>query len=185
MRKGHYGWSKDVDIFQAHPIYLNNTPEATFRHGVLNIGDGVFDGVNSGRYVGSMSGTYLAINAASGFQGDFIDLQLAGIAYIKLDASGNVVNYVGTYLGLRNPFEDSTYGLVNIGSQFFTGAGQFAGSASGTYLAINSLGSFTGNYIDCQLNGVSKFSVSAAGLITAGGVGIPDDLLALDWMQVS
>jgi len=45
-------------------------------------------------------------------------------------------------------------------------------STSGTYVGVNAATGFTGNLIDAQLNGVSKFSVSSAGVISGNGSGL-------------
>ncbi|MFA6082137.1 MAG: tail fiber domain-containing protein [Patescibacteria group bacterium] len=42
-------------------------------------------------------------------------------------------------------------------------------STAGTGIGVNAATGFTGNLIDAQLNGVSKFAVSSAGVITAAG----------------
>ena len=67
----------------------------------------------------------------------------------------------------------ANYGLLNIGpaSTAFDGAtaGKFAGSASGTQLAINAVTGFAGNLIDAQVGGASKFSVTNAGVVQQKG----------------
>jgi hypothetical protein len=56
-----------------------------------------------------------------------------------------------------------------------TTTGKFVGAATGTYQAINSVGSVAYNYVDFQKNGSSKFKVDSTGktsyasTITAGG----------------
>ena len=40
-------------------------------------------------------------------------------------------------------------------------------SAAGTYVGVNAAGGFTGNLLDLQLNGVSKFKVDSTGAVTA------------------
>src|SRR6267142_1226791 len=50
-----------------------------------------------------------------------------------------------------------------------TGATSAAWSTSGTGLGVNAASGFTGNLIDAQLNGVSKFLVSSAGAATLAG----------------
>lgn len=45
----------------------------------------------------------------------------------------------------------------------------FAGSANGTFLAVNSAAAFTGNLVDLQVNGVSKFSVNYQGNLSWAG----------------
>lgn len=56
---------------------VNAAPAATTQRGLVNLGAGPFDGT-AGSFAGSSSGTHLAINAASGFVGNLIDLQVGG-----------------------------------------------------------------------------------------------------------
>lgn len=53
-----------------------------------------------------------------------------------------------------------------------TGATSTAWSTNGTGLGVNAATGFTGNLIDLQMNGVSRFSVSAAGVLTGNGSGL-------------
>ena len=57
-------------------------------------------------------------------------------------------------------------GTVSIGGGYWDGstAGKFVGSTSGTSIAVNE--AIVGNFLDFQLAGVSKFSVSSTGLLT-------------------
>jgi hypothetical protein len=75
------------------------------------------------------------------------------------------------------PTASANYGLLNIGAAAtgFDGstAGFFAGSASGTQLALNAASGFTGNLVDMQLAGASKFKVTSAGVATASSFLMP------------
>jgi hypothetical protein len=51
------------------------------------------------------------------------------------------------------------------------GGNTFSGSANGTGLAINSEAAFAGNFIDAQLAGAARFSVTGAGAVTAASNG--------------
>lgn len=57
----------------------------------------------------------------------------------------------------------ANYGIVSLGSGNFTGAGvgKFVGNSSGTWIAINTSAGFAGNLIDCQIAGVSNFTVAS------------------------
>lgn len=72
------------------------------------------------------------------------------------------------------PYSGSTQGQVNIGLGItgFDGVtlGKFAGSASGTVIAVNQASGFTGNFADFQLAGSSKFTIGYDGKITLVGV---------------
>lgn len=64
--------------------------------GVLSIGSSAaaFDGSTSGYFTGSDYGTQIAVNAASGFSGNLMDLQVAGASKFKVTADG-VVSFLG------------------------------------------------------------------------------------------
>lgn len=68
------------------------------------------------------------------------------------------------------PGATANFGLVSLGAAPFDGttSGFFVGNAGGTHLAFNALSTFTGNYIDMQQIGVSKFIVTAAGSVGIG-----------------
>ena len=72
------------------------------------------------------------------------------------------------------PYSGATQGQVNIGLGItgFDGVtlGKFAGSASGTVIAVNQASGFTGNFADFQLAGSSKFTIGFDGKITVVGV---------------
>jgi hypothetical protein len=156
MELGHYGWGKKARLFQQNPVFLESPAPANSNYALLNLGNGPFDGQTPGAFHGSASGTFLAINAPIGYAGALIDTQAAGTTRFQVGISGD------TYV-LSDPFALTTFGSLNIGTKFFTGAGQFAGDANGTYLAINSPSSFIGNAIDVQTNGTSSFSISYNG----------------------
>ena len=94
-------------------------------------------------------------------------LTFAGNLGIGTSSPNGKLDIIGTVTASAN------YGLVNIGSAAiaFDGstAGYFVGSANGTELAINAVSGFTGNLIDAQVAGSSKFSVTNAGAVTIAG----------------
>ena len=142
--------SKDVRISQA--------PAASSQHGLLSIGSGGF----SGNFVGAGSGTFLAINAAAGFTGYLEAIQINGVSrWLVQDNAGFLT---GTPPGTAN------FGLFNLGGLLntFDGStgGFFTGSGSGTFLAINGNSGFTGNLVDVQLQGASRFRVTSTGATT-------------------
>jgi hypothetical protein len=63
------------------------------------------------------------------------------------------------------PVASANYGTVSLGSGAFDGvtAGFFAGSASGTSLAVNEASTFVGNLTDLRVGGVAKFKVAYNG----------------------
>jgi hypothetical protein len=68
------------------------------------------------------------------------------------------------------PTASANYGTVSIGGNAFDGstAGKFAGSASGTSLAINEATGYGGDLINAQINGSSNFRVNSSGFIGVG-----------------
>ena len=89
-------------------------------------------------------------------------------SYLAYNGNGNNDFVIST------PFSTSTQGQVNIGLGItgFDGVtlGKFAGSASGTVIAINQASGFAGNFADFQLAGSSKFTIGPDGKITVVGV---------------
>jgi hypothetical protein len=79
-------------LVQNNAGFLTNAPNAAPNFGLFNLGDllNTFDGSTGGHFVGSGSGTYLAINAGSGFAGSLIDAQLQGAARFKVSNTGAV-----------------------------------------------------------------------------------------------
>jgi len=64
----------------------------TTNKGVLSIGNNPasFDGSTTGFFSGSENGTLIAANAASGYAGNLIDLQVAGVSKFKVDSTGAI-----------------------------------------------------------------------------------------------
>ena len=69
---------------------IAKAPVATANSGTFSVGGGPFDGSTSGYFVGSSSGTSLAINEASGYGGNLLDLQTAGVSKFSVTGNGNV-----------------------------------------------------------------------------------------------
>jgi hypothetical protein len=71
------------------------------------------------------------------------------------------------------PYSGATQGQINIGLGItgFDGVtlGKFAGSASGTVIAVNQASGFTGNFADFQLAASSKFTIGYDGKVTVVG----------------
>ncbi len=69
------------------------------------------------------------------------------------------------------PVATANYGLISLGSGGFAGGGgsNFAGSSSGTHIAVNAVGGYAGNLFDLQVAGVSKINVDASGDVSTAG----------------
>lgn len=96
-------------------------PQASANCGLVSFGSGAWDGATAGYFVGSANGTTIAVNNASGYSGDMINLEVAGISAFKVSGSaitfGNVtadnditVNFTGTSnSGVLKWMEDEDY----------------------------------------------------------------------------
>ncbi|MDD3234474.1 MAG: hypothetical protein PHG46_04290, partial [Candidatus Omnitrophica bacterium] len=84
---------------------------------------------------------------------------------LDLQVSGN--SRMRVYSGMNS----ADYGLLSLGTGYWDGSssGHFAGSADGTMLAVNTPAGFTGNFIDLQAGGASRFYVDYLGNIVSSG----------------
>lgn len=72
-----------------HSIGVRGVPFAQATGGLLEIGAVTsFDGSTSGFFSGSGSGTYIALNAASGFAGNLLDIRVANTQVFQVSGSG-------------------------------------------------------------------------------------------------
>ncbi|MBX9766693.1 MAG: hypothetical protein K2X47_05425, partial [Bdellovibrionales bacterium] len=123
---------------------------------------------------GSVQTVMSAISSLGGFVGtasnDKLGLLTNSATRVTVDASGNVG------FGTTSPLDpvsigtavtaSATRALVNLSNTALSG-----GSANGTYIGANPA-AFTGNFIDLQVGGVSRFRVSNAGVISGDGSGL-------------
>jgi len=113
----------------------------------------VIDKATSGNYTGIKLN--VTETSAPGTADKLLDLQVGGASLFQI------------YNGVNS----ANYGLLSIGSGYWDGAtsGYFSGSTSGTLLAGNTASEFTGNLLDLQIAGVSKFKIDSTGNIIVGG----------------
>jgi len=88
----------------------------------------------------------------------------------KLGIGGNAISSLTVPIA---PTVNANYGLLSLGAGPFDGSttGFFVGDATasgGTHIAVNAVTGFAGNFVDLQVAGVRKFSVSNAGDISVG-----------------
>ncbi len=130
-------------------LHSYSAPVATANYGLLSIGNGLFDGTTSGHFSGSSSGTYLAVNAASGYAGNLIDLQVAGSSQFKVTSTGEVY-LASSFLASQDPANWNIRVGAGAGSSIASGAtentfvGINAGNASTTADESTYIGSFAG-----------------------------------------
>lgn len=74
-------------------------PTASANYGLVSFGSGAFDGSTAGFFSGSASGTTIAVNNASGYVGDLLRLQIAGVSKLQVDKDGNVFAPSNAYVG--------------------------------------------------------------------------------------
>ncbi len=108
------------------------------------------------------SGNYTALKL------NVTETSAPGTADKLLDLQRDSTSYFQVYNGINS----ANYGLISVGSSAWDGAtaGFFSGSANGTLLAGNAASGFTGNLLNLQVAGSSKFNVDADGNVTAAGI---------------
>lgn len=147
-------------------LHVATAPLGTSAFGLVSLGSGAFDGNTSGYFVGSANGTILAANAATGYAGNLVDLQVAGVSKFKIDSSGNVTN-AGTSTLNGNTTTSGNFAQTG-SATFSTGTG--AVSLNGpTTIAANqnfSLASGTGTFSQTY-TGTSTASSLTANSVTS------------------
>ena len=73
-------------------VFVVNTPASSGAglFGVLNVGPSPFDGLSIGQFAGSILGTFIAVNAGTGFTGNFVDFQIRGVSGFAVSSNGKV-----------------------------------------------------------------------------------------------
>lgn len=158
-------------------------PTASANYGLVNLGSGAFDGATAGFFTGNSNGTVVAVNAASGYTGDLISLQVAGAKKFKVFSTG-FVGLTSTNTGFG---EGSSSGIdfyqntaPGSGQSSFNFYGRVSSNTSGTsthfdmggknltaptgYAAASGTGSWIGARLDYTLNNTGTYSGTATGL---------------------
>lgn len=79
-------------------------PTATANRGVLSAGPSPFSGSGAGHFVGRATGTELAVNGPSSYNGDLLDLQVAGQARFRVTSRGELIGGLGTFPTMQPTF---------------------------------------------------------------------------------
>ena len=73
---------------------------ASANYGTWSLGSSPFDGSTSGFFTGSIDGTSFAINESSGYTGDLVRWQVAGVTKFKVDYQGVITGVATNVTGL-------------------------------------------------------------------------------------
>ncbi|MGZ3782411.1 MAG: tail fiber domain-containing protein [Pseudobdellovibrionaceae bacterium] len=130
----------------ASKLQVGVVPTATANYPLFALGTGPFDGTTSGFYSGNANGTFLGVNTASGYIGDFANFQINGVTKFKIDSSGNITSSGTT----------SSTGA-------FSTSGNISTTGTGT---ITSAGALT------AASGAASTSPTTGSLVVTGGAGI-------------
>ena len=84
------GGVSKFNVSNAGKLMLPTAPTASANYGTLSIGGGAFDGTTAGKFAGNASGTSLAVNEATGYTGDLMRLQIAGVSKAAVNSSGTI-----------------------------------------------------------------------------------------------
>src|SRR3989338_6602607 len=113
-------------------------------YGLLSLGSDDWDGSTSGFFSGSASGTIIAVNAISGFVGNLLDLQVAGVSKYKVAYDGTVTS-IGSQVvtGDIIPSADSVYNLGSTTAAWLNLYADNIKTVSGTNLTILTTSGYT------------------------------------------
>jgi len=157
-------------------IGITNAPRATANYGSLSIGSGAFDGSTSGKFVGSSSGTSIAVNEASGYAGNLMDLQVAGLRVLSVgyvsSLKATVLTGGSSGIILQGSADYNNWFFGQAGNTSFSGVGNmgYGGSALASISSGNNnsfYGSQSGMYITTSDGNVGIGS--QAGRFISGG----------------
>lgn len=174
LSNGNVGIGTTTPVSKLH---VGSAPTASANYGLVSLGSGAFDGSTAGFFAGSASGTVQAINTASGFAGNLMDYQVAGVSKFKVDASGNVTSAGTTTLtgntttsGNFSQTGSSTFssgtGAVSLNGATTVAANQNFSMASGTGTFTQT---FTGTGTASTLT-ANSVTTAAAQSVTANGL---------------
>lgn len=156
-----------ITLGQSGDTFNLNTSGVTYNVGTLSAGAAILNTTTTGS-------TALKVNAATGQSGLLLDLQVNSVSKASIDANGLITSVGFTSSGTNTistsaanalaltgtPATSATSSLLQLGSAI---AG---GSSNGTYVGINSAAGYTGNFLDYQVNGTSRFYISNTGAVS-------------------
>ncbi len=156
-----------ITLGQSGDTFNLNTAGVTYNIGTLTAGAAILNTTTTGS-------TALKVNAATGQTGLLLDLQVNGTSKASIDANGLITSVGLTSSGTNTISTSSANALALTGtpatsatsSLLQLGSAIASGSSNGTYAGINSGAGFTGNFLDYQVNGTSRFYISNTGAIS-------------------
>lgn len=166
----------------AGPLHINYAPTASANYGTLSIGSGAFNGSTSGYFVGSASGTSIAVNEVTGYAGNLLDLQVNGSYKMKLSATGALTLsqniYVPTIYGINgtstlNIRPRFTATSAGVGTNFDFEAAKTNSTALTTLVALTPVYNQTGDAAntDLKINRTETALGSGAQYLIDAGTG--------------
>lgn len=148
-----------ITLGQSGDIFNLNASGVTYNVGTLTSTGATLATTNT-------SNVAFTINGPSGLTANLLNLAVNSSNRLTVTTAGalsTVSSLTSTVTGANAltlsgaPQASTTSSLVQLGSAIASG------SASGTYLGLNASGGFTGNLIDMQVGGSSRFKVTSAG----------------------
>ncbi len=121
------------------------------------------------------------VSITDNYQDEYLPLILnevkrAALLVEEINDNLDLPFYSGLIYLKKTPDTLAAHGVINLGDGGFYGTGvAFSGSTSGTYFAANALSTFTGNFVDLQLAGASKFSLNYTGSIVRYAGALPSN----------
>ncbi|MBX9768463.1 MAG: hypothetical protein K2X47_14410, partial [Bdellovibrionales bacterium] len=119
----------------ASRLHVAAAPTASANIGLVSLGSAPFDGSTSGFFTGHASGTLLAANAASGFAGDLIHMQIAGVQKFKVDKDGVIYGDGSQLSNLASASIPTNLRTRSLG-YVFDGGGSALSSGRKAYYAV-------------------------------------------------
>lgn len=144
---GNLGISTKTPVSKLH---IGVAPTASANYGLVSLGSGAFDGSTSGYFTGNASGTGIAMNLASGYGGDLMNLQIAGVPKFTVYGGSynttvvrNISGFNGNTPSETKQFQmgvnstiDGYEGRIYLSSYSGTGPGLYVDGTSGSVGSI-------------------------------------------------
>lgn len=152
-------------------LLISHAAVATANYGATSLGDGVWDGASANKFIGSTSGTILAVHPSASFTGDIIDFQgYNALSWFKINVNNQLDIRASTDLqmslgrasgaGLNFTLATGANALAKITGDYFTSEGNI-------YIGTYSHASDSAN-LTIDRNGRHGFNVAAPACLIHG-----------------